>query len=157
MDPTAVESVRVETYPAAARLTEPRPRNQLQAKFSIPFAVATALLHGETGPTAFADEAITPEAIALAERVTVAVDDEIAARAPEQRGARVTVETADERVSREVVAPRGGDHDPFDEARLESKFRELVAPVIGEDRAATLWESARAPEPPRVLCTLARR
>jgi len=71
-----VESVRVETYPAAARLTESRPQNQLQAKFSIPFAVATALLRGgETGPTAFVDEAITSEAIALAERVTVAVDD----------------------------------------------------------------------------------
>jgi len=103
------------------------------------------------------DEAITSEAIALAERVTVAVDDEIAARAPPQRGARVIVETANERFSREVVAPRGGEHDPFDEGRLESKFRELVAPVIGADRAATLWESARAPEPPRVLCTLARR
>jgi len=56
-------------------LTESRPQNQLQAKFSIPFAVATALLRGETGPTAFVDEAITSEAIALAERVTVAVDD----------------------------------------------------------------------------------
>jgi len=81
-----VESVRVETYPAAARLTESRPQNQLQAKFSIPFAVATALLRGETGPTAFVDEAITSEAIALAERVTVAVDDEIAARAPRTAG-----------------------------------------------------------------------
>jgi len=68
----------------------------------------------------------------------------------------VIVETANERFAR-VVAPRGGEHDPFDEGRLESKFRELVAPVIGADRAATLWESARAPEPPRVLCTLARR
>ncbi|MGM0448003.1 MAG: MmgE/PrpD family protein [Methanobacteriota archaeon] len=157
LDPTAVESVRVETYSAAARLTESRPRNQLQAKFSIPFAVATALLRGDTGPTAFADEGITPEAVALAERVTVAIDDEIAARAPEQRGARVTVETADEQFSREVVAPRGGEHDPFDEAELESKFHGLVTPVIGEERASTLWESARAPEPPRVLCTLARR
>jgi len=100
LDAAAVESVRVETYPAAARLTESRPQNQLQAKFSIPFAVATALLRGETGPTAFVDEAITSEAIALAERVTVAVDDEIAARAPEQRGARVIVETANERFSR---------------------------------------------------------
>lgn len=157
LDPTAVESVRVETYSAAARLTESRPRNQLQAKFSIPFAVATALLRGDTGPTAFADEAITPEAVALAERVTVAIDDEIAARAPEQRGARVTVETADEQFSREVAAPRGGEHDPFDEAELESKFHGLVTPVIGEERASTLWESARAPEPPRVLCTLAGR
>jgi len=35
LDAAAVESVRVETYPAAARLTESRPQNQLQAKFSI--------------------------------------------------------------------------------------------------------------------------
>ncbi|TKX46459.1 MmgE/PrpD family protein [Halorubrum sp. SD690R] len=157
VDPSAVESVRVETYPAAARLTEPRPRNQLQAKFSIPFAVATALLRGDSGPPAFTDEAITAEAIALAERVTVAVDNNIAARAPEQRGARVTVETADGRRSHEVAAPRGGEHNPFEEARLESKFRELVAPVIGADRAHTLWERARTPAPPRVLCTLASR
>jgi 2-methylcitrate dehydratase PrpD len=157
LDSTTVESIRVETYPAAAQLTESRPRNQLQAKFSIPFAVATALLRGDTGPAAFTNEAITPEAVALAERVTVAVDDEIAARAPEKRGARVTIETSDKQFSQEVAAPRGGEHDPFDETQLESKFHELVTPVIGEERASTLWESARAPEPPRVLCTLAHR
>jgi len=59
-----------------------------------------ALLRGETGPTAFVDEAITSEAIALAERVTVAVDDGSPPGLPEQRGARVIVETANERFAR---------------------------------------------------------
>ncbi|WP_340098805.1 MmgE/PrpD family protein [Salinibaculum salinum] len=157
IDPADVESVLVETYPAAARLTETRPRNQLQAKFSIPFAIATALLTGETSPSSFEADAITPEAKALAERVTVTVDDDIAARAPDQRGARVTVEAGNGTLSREIVAPKGGDHDPISEARLEEKFHTLVGPVIGPDRAGTLWESARALEPPRVLCTLAQR
>ncbi|MEF8786064.1 MAG: MmgE/PrpD family protein [Haloarculaceae archaeon] len=157
IDPADVESVLVETYPAAARLTETRPRNQLQAKFSIPFAVATALLTGETSPQSFEADAITSEAKALAERVTVTVDDDIAARAPDQRGARVTVETANGTISKEIVAPKGGDHDPISEARLEEKFHTLVGPVIGPGRAETLWESARALEPPRVLCTLAQR
>jgi 2-methylcitrate dehydratase PrpD len=157
LDPATVESVRVETYPDAAGLTESRPRNQLQAKFSIPFAVATALSCGDTGPSAFTEEAITPETVALAERVTVAVDDAMAERAPDRRGARVTVETADERVSREVLTARGGEHDPFTETQLASKFRRIVTPVIGSERAATLWEQARTPVPPRVLCTLARR
>lgn len=152
-----VQSVRVETYPAAARLTEPRPRNALQAKFSIPFAVATALLTGETGPTAFGDDAITPEALALTERVTVTVDDEIAARAPEQRGARLTVETNAQTIERDVPAARGGEHDPFTEAELREKFRTLTEPVIGEDRSTSLWESARELDSPRVLCTLAQR
>ena len=157
IDPVNIESVLVETYPVAARLTETRPRNQLQAKFSIPFAVATAFLTGETSPEAFEADAITPEAKALADRVTVTVDEEIAARAPEQRGARVTIETGEETVSHEIPAPKGGEHDPIPEQRLEAKFHTLVDPVVGADRASTLWESARALEPPRVLCTLAQR
>ena len=155
--PEDVESVLVETYPAAARLTETRPRNQLQAKFSIPFAVATALLTGETGPQAFEPDAITAETKALGDRVTVTVDDEIAARAPEQRGARITIETTERTLSREVPAAKGGEHDPVSEQELEAKFHTVVDPVIGTDRARRLWESARALEPPRVLCTLAQR
>lgn len=152
-----VESVAVGTYPAAARLTETRPRNSLQAKFSIPFAVATALLTGETGPAAFDDDALTPAAMALAERVTVAVDEEVAARAPKQRGARLTVETASGTVEREVRAARGGESEPFSESRLAEKFRSLTTPVIGSERAEDLWESARRLDSPRVLCALAQR
>lgn len=153
-DPSAVESVTVETYPAAARLTDPRPSNALQAKFSIPFAVATALRTGDTGPAAFSDEAITPATEAIAERVTVTVDDEFAARAPEQRGARVTVTLEDDTITRAVAAPRGGEHDPFSEAELEAKFRSLTAPVVGQEQADELWSAARHVEPPRVLCGL---
>jgi 2-methylcitrate dehydratase PrpD len=157
IDPAAVDSVTVETYPAAARLAEPRPENPLQAKFSIPFAVATALANGETGPEAFCEDSITPETLALAERVSVTVDDDIAARAPEQRGARVTVDLGEETHVREVVAPRGGDHDPFSEAELREKFQTLTVPVLGSQRADDLWTSARSLDPPRVLCTLAQR
>ena len=156
VDPGTVESVTVETYPAAARLTETRPRNALQAKFSIPFAVATTLLTGETGPGAFDADAITPQATALAERVTVSVGEEFAARAPDRRGARVTVNLGDEQVSATVQAPRGGEHDPFTESRLREKFRSITTPVVGPDRADDLWESARSLEPPRVLCALAQ-
>jgi 2-methylcitrate dehydratase PrpD len=156
-DPTAVDSVTVETYPAAARLAETRPANELQAKFSIPFAVATALTNGETSPDAFRADSITPEALALAERVAVTVDEDIAARAPDQRGARVTVDLGGETLTREVVAARGGDHDPFTEAELREKFQTLTEPVLGRDRAEELWSSARSLDPPRVLCTLAQR
>ncbi len=155
VNPAAVESVLVETYPAAARLTNTRPRNRLQAKFSIPFAVATALLMGQTGPPAFEADAITPEATALAERVSVVVDDAIAARAPEQRGARVTVETSNARVVETVRAPIGGEHSPLSEERIEAKFESLVAPILGDERTTTVWKAARALDPPQRLCDLA--
>jgi 2-methylcitrate dehydratase PrpD len=157
LDPEDIEAVTVETYPAAARLTERRPETELGAKFSIPFAAATALTTGGTSPEAFRAAGITAETLALADRVTVSVDDEFAARAPDRRGARVTVETADGTLTREVAAARGGDHDPFSEAELEAKFHTLVDPVVGADRAEDLWASARSLDPPRVLCTLARR
>lgn len=154
--PAAIEEITVETYPAATQLAETTPHNALQAKFSIPFAVATALLTGDTGPEAFDDDAITPETKALAERVTVSVGDEFARQAPDKRGARVTIDTGDRQVSRSVDAPRGGEHDPFTEGRLLKKFHSITTPVIGADRASELWSSARSLEPPRVLCTLAQ-
>ncbi len=152
-----IEAVTVGTYPAAAQLDEKRPENALQAKFSIPFAVATALVSGETGPAAFDGDAITPETKALAEQVSVVVDETLAAKAPEQRGAHVTIKTASGTEEETVIAARGGEHRPFSEAAIESKFKRLTEPVIGTERGDSLWEAARALEAPRVLCTLAQR
>jgi 2-methylcitrate dehydratase PrpD len=150
-----VESVRVETYPAAAALDTTDPENPLQAKFSVPFAVATTVVTGTTGKEAFGADALTHEALALAERVVVETDDELAARVPDERGARVTVSLTDgEQVAHEVRAARGGEHDPFTEAELHEKFDALVVPVVGEERAARLWDAAREPAAPRVLATL---
>ena len=155
LGPEDVSTVTVETYPAAANLDTTVPRNVLQAKFSIPFAVATALVTGESGKEAFDDEAIDDEQLAVSERVSVTVNDAFATRAPEERGARITVETADdETISQAVRAARGGEHDPFDEHELREKFDALVASVLGEEQATELWHAARKPDAPRVICAL---
>ncbi|WP_282351734.1 MmgE/PrpD family protein [Haloferax volcanii] len=152
-----IDAVTVETYPAAAALSEPAPQNALQAKFSVPFAVASALTTGETGKEAFTDEALTKTALGFARRVDVVATEEFAARAPDERGARVTVETADgERYAREVRAARGGEHDPVTESELRAKFDRLVAPVIGDGGVDDLWTAATEPAAPRVLCALTR-
>jgi len=152
-----VAEVIVETYAAAAKLDDPHPRNALAAKFSVPFAIGTALHTGSTGAEAFTNDAITAETLALAERVTVQVEDEIETRAPDERGARVTVTLADgAETSAAVRHARGGEADPFEPAELRTKFGSLVAPAIGNERAERLWTAARDPAPPRVLCAMAR-
>jgi 2-methylcitrate dehydratase PrpD len=156
LDPDAIESISVETFPAAARLDGVAPHNRLEAAFSIPFAIATALRRGTTGPDAFAAEAITPETLGLAERVTVSVAEPFRSRAPDRRGARVTVDAGDERHVQEVAAPLGGEHAPIGEPRLLEKFRSLVEPVLGETAGEALWTAARRPVTPRELCALAR-
>lgn len=159
VDPGTVASVLVETYPDAARLTEPRPGNDLEAKFSIPFAVATRLRNGNSSKASFADGALTEAAYALAERVTVTAAEDLAARVPEARSTRVTVELEDGReLVEEVQYPKGDEQNPFSVPELREKFRGLAAPVVGEASAEELWERARGlPESdPRALCEAAR-
>lgn len=152
-----VDSITVETYPAAARLTNTRPENSLQAKFSLPFAVSTTIVNGHSGKEAFTADAITEPVRSLAERVSVRVGDDIAARVPDARGSRVTITLADGTdVTEEVRAARGGEHSPFERPELEAKFGRLVAPQLDEERASDLWDAANEPAPPRVLSTLAR-
>lgn len=156
LTPDEVADVTVTTYAAAAALDGTEPTNALQAKFSVPFAVATALVTGETDKAAFADAAIDDERLALADRVTVETGEPFDSRAPDSRGARVTVERRDgESVTREVSSARGGESDPFTEDELREKFTDLVAPIVGAGRATQLWEAARQPEAPRIISALA--
>jgi 2-methylcitrate dehydratase PrpD len=159
IDPDAVASVLVETYPTAAGLTPTRPTNALQAKFSVPYAVATRLLRGSSGKESFTGESLSEETFDLAERVEVVVADDIAARLPDTRSSRVTVRFTDgsERTA-EVEHARGGAERPWREPELREKFEELVAPTLGDEPTGTLWEAARGGETsPATLCATARR
>lgn len=158
VDASDVESVLVETYSTAADLTPTRPKNPLQAKFSIPFAVATRLVHGHSDKPAFEPGALTEETYALAERVEVDVAPDIAERVPEARSARVTVRFTDGTTETEMVEhARGGEERPWAESDLREKFGTLVEPVVGVDTAERLWTGCRnLSETPAELCSLTR-
>jgi len=145
-DASEVRAIEIETYEKAAKwLGSTAPENRLQAKSSIPFGVATRIVHRESGKAAFEEEAITDDVIELMERIEVSVDEELDARVPEARSARVRIHLQDgQTVTEEVEHARGGEHRPYDLEELREKFDKLVEPVLGADRAATLWETARA-------------
>ena len=141
-----VASIQVETFEKAATwLDNPAPTNRFQAKTSIPFAVATVIANGTSGPSAFDESALTEGTLSLAERVQLSVDPSIDARVPESRGARVRLELADRRQSSAYVPHAdGGPNAPYTTAELEAKFERLVEPVLGTDRARALWNGAMA-------------
>jgi 2-methylcitrate dehydratase PrpD len=158
IEPDDVESVTVETYETAAKLTPKRPKNPLEAKFSIPFAVATVLTHGHSHKEAFTEEAFDQSVFDLAERVSVVEADDLSARVPDKRGARVTVTLASgESLTQEIEQAAGGADDPFETADLREKFGWLVEPTLGDDQTQTLWDHAVAPAEttPNTLCYLA--
>jgi 2-methylcitrate dehydratase PrpD len=155
LDVEAIESVSVETYPSAARLTTKHPQTDLGAKFSIPFAVATRLLHDHSGKESFAKEALTDAAYDLAETVEVTANPAFAERVPDARSTRVTIRLADgETFSHEIERPQGDDENPFSKTELREKFQTLVAPVLDDETANRLWKTANnlpASEIPELL------
>ncbi len=140
LDPDAIDAVDVETYAAAATLTDPAPENRLAAKFSLPFAIATRLRTGHAGKAAFEPPALEDATYRLARRVSVEPTPAFESAVPDSRGARVLVTLEDGRERSETVErARGGVDRRFDEDRLREKFRSLVAPVLGTDAAEDAW------------------
>jgi 2-methylcitrate dehydratase PrpD len=132
-----IDSVEVETYSLAAQLCDRSPQNMLAAKFSIPFAVATLLVHGRTDVTCFAPQAVRSDAVqALAKRVEVKEDPKLTAMMPARRPSRVRVTLkSGEKLEAEVSMNKGDFEDPYGPEDLEKKYFSLSDPVWGRAKA----------------------
>lgn len=137
-----VTRVEVKTYSLAAQLCDQNPQNMLAAKFSIPFAVATYLTHGQTGVDCFRSEKVAEPAIKdLAQKVDVVEDPQLTAMMPDRRPARVKVFLDDGSVlEAETFLNRGDFEDPYPVEKLEEKYYLLAAPVWGRERAARVFD-----------------
>jgi hypothetical protein len=70
-------------------MLDPEPQSMLGAKFSIPYAVAAALVLGRTDTEAFEDRVLDDARIrAMAKRIEVAADDEMALKRADYPTAR---------------------------------------------------------------------
>ena len=110
-----------------ARLWEPlerkhRPANGYAAKFSTPFNVAVAFVHGDVGLGAFTDDTIRdPRVLALAGKVRYVVDPDNPY--PQRYTGHVRMTLKDGRVVEERQPHiRGGMHEPLSRQDLERKF-----------------------------------
>jgi len=144
-----IASVTIETYGAGYEIVkEMSPRTPYQAKFSLAYCVATALLEGTLGLEQFGEErfgtgGVCEPAIAeLLGRIKVIVRDDLSAKYPSAWPVRVTVflnEGPPERASSDH--PRGNPENPVSTAELESKFTTLVAARFGDDVACSALET----------------
>ncbi|GGJ50057.1 MmgE/PrpD family protein [Streptomyces brasiliensis] len=153
--PGDIGDVRVDTYRAAAAFAAPEPRNELAARFSIPWTVAAGLTlgtlrNGALEPDTLADTALR----ALASRVEVRHDPALDAGYPAGRPAVVTVELTDGTVLSTSVhgVPRGDGPDGLDDEVVTGKAAILLTAVVGEQRsrdvlAAVAGLGEQGPEP----------
>jgi 2-methylcitrate dehydratase PrpD len=145
LDPKDIESVRVETYSLAAQLCSKAPENMLAGKFSVPFAIATTIIHGHSGVESFLPDKIErPEIKSLASRVEVEERPELTQMMPSRRPSQVTVRLKDGNTFTETVYISKGDvEDPYSTDELDAKFLSLTAPIYGKRKAKEILERTR--------------
>jgi 2-methylcitrate dehydratase PrpD len=139
--PGEIERVAVGTYLAAVEICENTdPATPYEAKFSLLYCVALALLGRPVTLAAFAPEALhDPELRAMMGRIEVAVNGEAEAAFPAMRAAMVAVTMRDGRVRSHRQPSRRGDPDlPLSDAEIGAKFHMLADPVIGAAAAAEI-------------------
>ncbi len=139
------------------------PRTPYQAKFSVAYCVAAALVEGTVGLAQFtsdrfdADGVTHPAIAALLNRTTVRVDPALTARYPEQWPARLTIRlTNGEVIDGAADYPRGNPENPVPFATLEAKFRDLVTPRYDAALADRVIAAVRALERCADVATLMR-
>ncbi|MGZ5071498.1 MAG: MmgE/PrpD family protein [Usitatibacter sp.] len=103
--------------------TKRNPANAYAAKFSIPFCISYALLHGAVGLEAFTeDNARDARTVSLAGKVSYEVDPDNPY--PEEYTGHVRIHMRDGRVLEERQPHlRGGRNEPLTPADIEEKFR----------------------------------
>ena len=132
---TDIAGITVTSIPFVTRMAGPAPPNMLAAKFSIPYAVAAAVVRHGTSVDAFVDSAREDVRIkGLAEQVTVRGDDMMSLRA-DGVTARVAITLRDGRtLAGETRVAHGDATDPPDRGERLEKFAMLAEPVIGATR-----------------------
>lgn len=125
-----VEVVKTVCEPVA---TKRRPQNGYDAQFSIPYVVATALVHGGFGLQHLEDSALAdPEVLALASRVEYEIDP--ASTFPRYYSGEVIVTKVDGREMRQrEEVNRGAADRPIGNDEVERKFMDDA--TLAESRA----------------------
>ena len=150
IDASAIRSVAVATYGAALEVANiEHPRTEAEAKFSLRYVVASALIHGSVRLDAMSPERLASLQIRdLMARISVSVDPAIDRAFPGQRAAHVTLTERSGRSESFFQPTRIGDPDaPLSDRQLDDKFLELFSPTLGDARARSwltgLWELDR--------------
>jgi 2-methylcitrate dehydratase PrpD len=142
-----IETVEVETYGATLSLCDrPQPSTPYEAKFSLQFCVASALLRGDAGLGAFDEDSIREERVReLASRVRASVEPAIEARYPAEWPARVRVRLANGKTHEAATDhPKGDPELPLSPNEIERKFEALALHGGREGSVAPLLDWVRS-------------
>jgi 2-methylcitrate dehydratase PrpD len=132
LKPSDVKHIEVTIGPAqASMLRNHQPQTELDAKFSIEFAMASALVQGEVGLRQLKDDFVQkPEIRAIFDKVSVKINETPCPLEPSfSLTDRVVVTLNDGRTldSGEIRFPLGNAGNPLDETGMRMKFLDCLS------------------------------
>lgn len=134
LEPGNISAILVETYPAAAQLTQKRPASVLAARFSIPYALAIVLHRGNAEISSFSEEALENREIQqYAQLVEVREGKDQTAMLPNIRATRVSITLKNgQTFTQDILSPTGEHDNPLSHQALMDKFHSLSSAVWHE-------------------------
>jgi 2-methylcitrate dehydratase PrpD len=149
-----IAQIDIETYgPGWEIVKEQNPRTPYQAKFSLVYCVAAALLEGGIGldqfsPDRFSEKGVQRTGVAaLMGRTRVTVAQDLTAKYPGAWPVRLALTLDDGTVLRHAADfPRGNPENPVPAGVLEEKFVSLVGTRFGAETARRALDAARSVE-----------
>ncbi len=131
-----VEQMQIALYPAALDLLEKvKPQSPYAAKFNIPFCVATALVYGQVGLSAFTSDRLDdPKVSEVMQRISLVRDPELGKVYPERWPAIAEVTTrAGQTHAARIDFPKGDPRNAMSREELVAKFHNLATPALDQD------------------------
>ena len=140
-----IRRIEVRGYKASAALINPDPASVGEAKFSLPFITALALLYGDVSQREMTMEVLRrPEVRRLASRVRVIEDPDIDSAYPRLRSGAIEVLLAGGSVvGKQVDAPIGMPENPVSADQVARKFRRFAGGLLcraAQDRVLSAIE-----------------
>ena len=141
--PYMIERIEIITFHEGCRLNHPRPTTTEQAQYSLPFPVAAILAKGQCGAAEITTGLKDPDILHLSNRIEMIEDDEYNRRFPVERLARAVIELKDgQRLESSTTQADGDPETPLSPGIFHQKFLDLAIPVLGDGKAAKVWDMA---------------
>ena len=139
-----IDSIEVRIFSVAFKQCgfTNHPKNSVEAQFSLPYAVAVALIDGEALIEQFSERRVNRSDVHnLAERVKLVIDNSYDNDYPEKWRSKVILHLLDgNKLSHEIEHAKGSPESPLTEKEIKNRFFSLATSSIPERNAFKLRE-----------------
>jgi len=148
--PSSIKEITLSVPTANAGMVDrpSPPQNRAAALGSGQYVMAAAALRGKMNLSCFEDATLKDaQILGLLKRVAVASEKDLDRYFPRSWPGRVHLRLEDGAAhTNEIIIPKGESAHPMSQAEVEEKFLSLAAPIIGDERAASVMRAVEALE-----------